>query len=75
MVDKRGTPNCVFIIENCTIIQDDDDVARQVMLTIAVLIMTILLTYLFWNMEEVKEDMKCDKILDKGALCTFPIYD
>ena len=42
---------------------------------IAVLIIIKLLTDLFWDMEEVKEDMKCGKILDKGALCTFPIYD
>ena len=30
---------------------------------------------LFWDMVEVKEDMKCCKIPDKGALCTFPVYD
>ena len=58
------------------IIKDDYDVARQVMLTNAVLMMMMLLLgHLFWDMEEVKEDMKCDKILDKGALCTFPISD
>ena len=70
VVDKRGTTNCVYMIVNCTIIKDDDDVARH-----EVLIMMMLLTYLFWDMEEVKEDVKCDKILDKGALCTIPIYD
>ena len=42
---------------------------------IAVLKIIKLLTDLFWEMEEVKEDMKCGKILDKGALCTFPMYD
>ena len=70
VVDKRGTTNCVYMIANCTIIKDDDEVARY-----EVLIMMMLLTYLFWDMEEVKEDVKCDKILDKGALCTIPIYD
>ena len=41
----------------------------------ALMMMMLLLAHLFWDMEEVKEDMKCDKILDKGALCTFPISD
>ena len=30
---------------------------------------------LFRDVLEVKEDVKCDKILDKVALCTFPGYN
>ena len=57
-----------MLATNFKIIEDDDDVATQVM-------HAALLTYLVWDMVKVKEDVKCGKILHKGALCTFPIYD